>query len=781
MPTNLTLRNTKGTPLTHAEMDANLSALDASISTKADQASPALTGTPTAPTAAVNTSTTQLATTAFVLGQAATTTPVVNGTAAVGTGTTFARADHVHGSDTTKANLASPTFTGTPAAPTAAVATNTTQIATTAYVKSQAATTTPAALGTAAVGTGTTFARADHVHAAPATTLSGDITGTGTGTVATTLAASGVTAGTYNNSATAITPVTFDAKGRATATGAAVTITPAFASVTNKPTSVAGYGITDALTTAQLAAANGVASLDATGKVPSTQLPSYVDDVLEFANLAALPATGEAGKIYVALDTNKTYRWGGTSYVYITSGAVDSVAGKTGVVTLNTGDVAEGSNLYYTAARASAAAPVQSVAGRTGAVTLTKSDVGLANVDNTSDAAKPISTATQTALDGKQPLDGDLTAIAALAGTTGLLKKTAADTWSLDTTAYITSAGAPVQSVAGRTGAVTLAVADVSGAAPLASPALTGTPTAPTAATNTSTTQLATTAFVLGQASSTAPLMDGTAAVGTGTTFARADHVHGSDTTKANLASPTFTGTPAAPTAAVNTSTTQLATTAYVIGQAASTTPAALGTAAVGTGTTFARADHVHTAPSTTLSGDVTGTGTGSVATTLANSGVTAGTYVSVTVDAKGRATSGSTTQAWSTITGTPTTVSGYGITDALTTTGNSLPVTQGVVSSATLTTSATTANQVADTLAAASYRTVKYLVQATSGTSYHATELLLIHDGTTVHLLESGTIFTGASLSTFDADINTGNIRLLVTPTNAATTYKVIRTAVNV
>lgn len=85
--------------------------------------------------------------------------------------------------------------------------------------------------------------------------------------------------------------------------------------------------------------ANGVASLDATGKVPTAQLPSYVDDVLEAANLAAFPATGEAAKIYVALDTNKTYRWSGSAYVYITSGAVDSVAGKTGVVTLDSSDV----------------------------------------------------------------------------------------------------------------------------------------------------------------------------------------------------------------------------------------------------------------------------------------------------------------------------------------------------------------------------------------------------------------------------------------------------------
>ena len=63
--------------------------------------------------------------------------------------------------------------------------------------------------------------------------------------------------------------------------------------------------------------ANGYASLDGGGLVPSTQLPSYVDDVLEFANLAALPATGETGKIYVALDTNKIYRWSGATYIEV--------------------------------------------------------------------------------------------------------------------------------------------------------------------------------------------------------------------------------------------------------------------------------------------------------------------------------------------------------------------------------------------------------------------------------------------------------------------------------
>jgi hypothetical protein len=102
------------------------------------------------------------------------------------------------------------------------------------------------------------------------------------------------------------------------------------------------------------------------GTVPADQLPSYVDDVLEAADFASLPATGESSKIYVVLDTRKTYRWSGSVYVEISPSEVTSVAGKTG------------------------------------AVTLEKADVGLGNVANTAPADLPISTATQTALNGKQ-------------------------------------------------------------------------------------------------------------------------------------------------------------------------------------------------------------------------------------------------------------------------------------------------------------------------------------------------------------------------------------------
>lgn len=111
-------------------------------------ASPTLTGVPTAPTASANTNTTQVATTAFVAGQAATSAPIVDGTATIGTSLLYARQDHVHPTDTSRAPLASPALTGTPTASTPATGTNTTQIATTAFVQSQLAATSPSLGGT---------------------------------------------------------------------------------------------------------------------------------------------------------------------------------------------------------------------------------------------------------------------------------------------------------------------------------------------------------------------------------------------------------------------------------------------------------------------------------------------------------------------------------------------------------------------------------------------------------------------------------------------------------
>lgn len=162
--------------------------------------------------------------------------------------------------------------------------------------------------------------------------------------------------------------------------------------------------------------ANGIATLDNAGKVPASQLPSYVDDVLEFANLAAFPVSGETGKIYVALDTNICYRWSGSAYVQITSGAVASVNGQTGVVVL------------------------------------TKSDVGLGNVDNTSDANKPVSTATQTALNLKEDVSNKSTDVALGSSDTLYPSQKAVKTY---VDSFVASSS-PVSSVNGQTGAVVL-------------------------------------------------------------------------------------------------------------------------------------------------------------------------------------------------------------------------------------------------------------------------------------------------------------------------------------
>jgi len=131
--------------------------------------------------------------------------------------------------------------------------------------------------------------------------------------------------------------------------------------------------------------------------------------------------------------------------------------------------------------------------------------------------------------------------------------------------------------------------------AKLASPTFTGVPLAPTAAVDTNTTQLATTAFFVGQAGSSNPLMNGTVSVGTSLRFSRQDHVHPVDTSRAPLASPNLTGTPTTPTATVDTNTTQVASTAFVIGQAGSATPLIdVQTGSLGSSLRYARQDHAH-------------------------------------------------------------------------------------------------------------------------------------------------------------------------------------------
>ena len=99
-------------------------------------------------------------------------------------------------------------------------------------------------------------------------------------------------------------------------------------------------------------------------------------------------------------------------------------------------------------------------------------------------------------------------------------------------------------------------------------------------------------------------------------------------------------------------------------------------------------------------------------------------------------------------------------------------------ISSNTFTTSATSEVSI-DGFPSATYRSVKYLVQMTSSTSYHVIEMTVIHNGTDVWISQYGEIFTGSSLGTFTSSITSGIVNLLFTPTNSSTTVKLMRTSI--
>lgn len=144
--------------------------------------------------------------------------------------------------------------------------------------------------------------------------------------------------------------------------------TTTWSGITGKPTTLSGFGITDAINVNLLAAPSGVATLDAGGKLTTSQLPDiaiveYLGAVASQAAMLAL--TGQKGDWATRTDLGSTW-----------------------IITGNNPAIIGGwTQLSYPTA------PVTSVAGKTGAVTLAKADVGLANVDNTSDASKPVSTA----------------------------------------------------------------------------------------------------------------------------------------------------------------------------------------------------------------------------------------------------------------------------------------------------------------------------------------------------------------------------------------------------
>lgn len=215
-------------------------------------------------------------------------------------------------------------------------------------------------------------------------------------------------------------------------------------------------------------APNGLASLNESGIIPSAQLPSYVDDVIEVDTFSNLPGTGESGKIYIVQDTNLTYRWSGTDYVEIskslalgetsstaypgdkgkaTTDKLNRIPDKLITDTVNVNQSTTEAVLNFTTYRQEAQQIGRNTLTITSATTyqaglmsssdktkldglkdqagitsdinavqtnlethinnksnpheVTKDQVGLGNVDNTSDANKPISNATQNALNSK--------------------------------------------------------------------------------------------------------------------------------------------------------------------------------------------------------------------------------------------------------------------------------------------------------------------------------------------------------------------------------------------
>lgn len=93
------------------------------------------------------------------------------------------------------------------------------------------------------------------------------------------------------------------------------------------------------LDSAKVGVAEGAASLDASGKIPSSQLPSYVDDVTEVEGIENAPETGETDKIYVDTVTNRTYRWSGTAYVEISASDIVTASELNGYIKVNGTDV----------------------------------------------------------------------------------------------------------------------------------------------------------------------------------------------------------------------------------------------------------------------------------------------------------------------------------------------------------------------------------------------------------------------------------------------------------
>lgn len=456
-------------------------------------------------------------------------------------------------------------------------------------------------------------------------------------------------------------------------TGALSSATISWTQVTSKPTTLSGYGITDAATSASLT----THATDATLHLTTAQntLLDGLSASLTSAEVNRL--VGVTAPIQTQLDARLPLA-GGTMTGSITMSSGSTI---TGIPTPTTST--EAANKAYVDALAGTSttfagdATGSGLVGSTINLTLASSGVTAGTYRSVTVTGKGLVTAgtNPTTLAGygitdAQPLDADLTAIAGIAATTGLLRKTAANTWSLDTNAYITgNQSITLSGDATGTGttAISLTLANSGVTAGTYRSVTVDAKGRVTAGTNPTTLAgygitdavSANTAITAGTA--TKITYDARGLVTSGTTLVAAD-IPALDTARITTGTfaadrmPAFTGDA---TSTVGTTSLTLANSGVTAGTyGSSTNIPQIAVDAKGRITSASDVAVSIPSGSLTFTGDVTGTGsTGSSTTlTLANSGVTAGTYRAVTVDAKGRVTGGSN----------PTTLAGHGITDGV-------------------------------------------------------------------------------------------------------------------
>ena len=411
---------------------------------------------------------------------------------------------------------------------------------------------------------------------------------------------------------------------------------------------------------------------------------------------------------------------------------------------------------------------------------ITKSDVGLANVDNTTDANKPVSTATQTALDLKAPL-----ANPTFTGTVTLPEGTVTSGMIANGTivdADVNASAAIAQSkISGLT-------TDLAAKAPLASPALTGIPTAPTATAGTNNTQVATTAYA---DAAVAALVDGAPALlNTLNELAAAINDDASFTTtltnsiglKAPIDSPTFTGTVTLPSGTVTSgmiadgtiATADIADSAITSAKIADGTivnadinaSAAIAQSKIdGLSTSFsAKADLVSPTFTGTPSAPTAapGTDTTQVATTAfvkAAADAAAAVANALTTDdvAEGTAQYFTDARARTAVDGTARSFTSV----ELNSVAKQVAATTGNIVTAAATT--------AFAWAKASYRSAEFLVKSKTSTHTEITKIMLTLDSSdNVYLTEYGMSSTsGTSLQSITADVSGTDVRIRVTPAN--------------